>query len=133
MSASEPILVFVYNADSGLFEAMTDAIRKVVAPVTQSCNLCALTYQVAWMKPIWSSFVNHLEVAVEFLHKDEFKNKYPNEDAEFPSAYIDNGGALDIFISMEEMNSANTLEELIEMVNKKLIEKGLRKPALDEK
>ena len=60
MSVLDPKLVFVYNADSGLFEAMTDAIRKVVAPMTQNCNLCALTYQVAWMKPVWSSFVNHL-------------------------------------------------------------------------
>ncbi len=57
MSALDSTLVFVYNADSGLFKAMTDAIRKVVAPMTQSCNLCALTYQVAWMKPVWSSFL----------------------------------------------------------------------------
>jgi len=85
MSVLDPKLVFVYNADSGLFEAMTDAIHKVVAPMTQNCNLCALTYQVAWMKPVWSSFVNHLGVAVEFLHRDEFREKYPHEDAEFPS------------------------------------------------
>jgi hypothetical protein len=129
MSAPDPILVFVYNADSGLFEAMTDAIRKVVAPMTQSCNLCALTYQVAWMKPDWSSFVNHLGVAVEFLHKDEFKEKYPNEDARFPSAYIDRGGGLELFVSVEEMNSAKTLEELIEIVKRKLKDKGIGKPA----
>jgi hypothetical protein len=43
MSAPDPKLVFVYNADSGLFDAMTDTIRKVVAPMTQNCNPCALT------------------------------------------------------------------------------------------
>jgi hypothetical protein len=129
MSAPDPKLVFVYNADSGLFEAMTDAIRKVVAPMTQNCNLCALTYQVAWMKPVWSSFVNHLGVAVEFLHKDEFKEKYPHEDAEFPSAYIDRGGELELFISVVEMNSAKTLDELIEIVERKLKDRGIGKPA----
>jgi hypothetical protein len=127
MSALDPILVFVYNADSGLFEAMTDAIRKVVAPITQSCNLCALTYQVAWMKPAWSSFVNHLGVAVEFLHKDEFKEQYPYEDAEFPSAYLARGGELELFISIDEMNSAETLDELIEIVKRKLTDMDIGK------
>ena len=131
MSVLDQKLVFVYNADSGLFEAMTDAIRKVVAPMTQNCNLCALTYQVAWMKPVWSSFVNHLGIAVEFLHRDEFREKYPHEDAEFPSAYLDRGGKLELFISTEEMNSAKTLDELIEIVKKKLKEEGLGKPTLE--
>ena len=131
MSAPDPILVFVYNADSGLFEAMTDAIRKVVAPMTQNCNLYALTYQVAWMKPVWSSFVNHLGVAVEFLNRDEFKEKYPSEEAEFPSAYIDRGGKLELFLSTEEMNSAKTLDELVEIVKKKLKEQSLGKPTLE--
>ena len=133
MSAPDPKLVFVYNANSGLFEAMTDAIRKVVAPMTQNCNLCALTYQVAWMKPVWSGFVNHLGVAVEFLHRDEFKEKYPREDAEFPSAYLDRGGELDLFISTEEMNAAKTLDELIEIVKKKLKREGLGKPTPDSR
>jgi hypothetical protein len=128
MSALDPILVFVYNADSGLFEAMADTIRKVVAPMTQNCNLCALTYQVAWMKPAWSSFVNHLGVAVEFLHRDEFKEKYPCEDADFPSAYLDRGGELELFLSTEEMNSVKTLDELVEIVEKKLKEERLGKP-----
>jgi hypothetical protein len=129
MSAPDPKLVFVYNADSGLFEAMTDAIRKVVAPMTQNCNLCALTYQVAWMKPAWSSFVNHLGIAVEFLHKDEFKEKYPDEDAEFPSAYVDRGGKLELFVNADEMNSAKSLDELMEMVEEKLRAGGLGKSA----
>ncbi len=43
MSAPDPKLVFVYNADSGLFEAMTDAIRKVPAHMTLNCNLGVLT------------------------------------------------------------------------------------------
>jgi hypothetical protein len=120
MSAPDPKLVFVYNADSGLFEAMTDAIRKVVAPMTQSCSLCALTYQVAWMKPAWSNFINHLGIAVEFLHKDEFKEKYPDEVAEFPSAYIDRRGKLELFVDTDEMNSAKSLDELIKMVEEKL-------------
>ena len=105
MSTPDPKLVFAYNADNGLFEAMTDAIHKVLAHMTQNCNLCALTYQVAWMKPVWSSFVNHLGVAVEFLHRDEFKEKNPRKDAAFPSAYLDRGGELEVFLSTEEKNS----------------------------
>jgi hypothetical protein len=83
---------------------------------------------VAWIKPVWSGFVNHFGVAVEFLHRDEVKKKYPREDAEFPSAYVDRGGELELFLSTEEMNSAKTLDELIGIVKRKLKEGGLGKP-----
>ena len=83
------------------------------------------------MKPAWSSFVNHLGVAVEFLHRDEFKEKYPREDAEFPSASVDRGGELELLLSTEEMNSAKSLDEPIGIVKKKLREEGLGKPTLE--
>ena len=124
MSPPEPRLVFVYNADSGFFEALRDGVTKIVSPATYPCRLCALTYGLATMKPRWRRFVDILGISVEFLHRDEFEEKYPREDAEFPSAYIDRGGELELFISTEEMNSATTLDELMEIVKKKLTEEG---------
>ncbi|MEE9518689.1 MAG: hypothetical protein V3V93_00355 [bacterium] len=127
MSALDPMLVFVYNADSGLFEALKDGVTKIVSPASYQCRLCALTYGVATMKPRWRRFVDALGVPVKFLHRDGFKEKYPHEDAEFPSAYLDREGDLTLFISTEEMNSVKTLDELVGMVKTKLKEQGLGK------
>lgn len=127
MSAPDPKLVFVYNADSGFFEALRDGVTKIVSPAAYPCRLCALTYGLATMKPRWRRFVDALGIPVEFLHRDEFEEKYPREDAEFPSAYIDMGGELELFISTEQMNSAKTLDELMEIVKKKLTEEGMGK------
>ena len=37
-------LIFIYNADSGLFNTVTDIAHKIFSPETYSCNLCALTH-----------------------------------------------------------------------------------------
>ena len=57
-----------------------------------------------------------------FLHKDEFNEKFTFEGAKFPSAYISNSSGLTLLISQEEMNSLTNLDDLIELVDKKLAE-----------
>ena len=37
-------LLFVYNADTGLFNTVADAAHKILSPSTYSCNLCKVTY-----------------------------------------------------------------------------------------
>jgi hypothetical protein len=122
MSTTGSKLVFVYNADSGFFEALRDGVTKIVSPASYSCRLCALTYGLATMKPRWRRFVDAIGIPVEFLHKDEFLEKYPNIDGQFPSAYIDRGSRLELFITSYEMNSMKTLDELMEIVEAKLEE-----------
>jgi len=43
-------LIFVYNADSGLLNAMKDWAHKIVSPETYPCSLCALTYNNLGMR-----------------------------------------------------------------------------------
>ena len=117
---SETKLVFIYNADSGLLNALKDGVVKIVSPSTYQCRLCALTFGTATMKSQWRRYINSLEMPVLFLHKNEFNEKYDEPDAEFPSAYIEKNRKLDLFISMDEMNSNKTLEDLIKMVKDKL-------------
>ena len=87
------------------------------------------------MKKDWKEFINKLNVPVEFLkkdkfsleflHRDEFKEKYDMPNAKFPSAYLHSDSKLRLFISQDEMNSVNTLDELMELVNQKIKEEGL--------
>jgi hypothetical protein len=37
-------LLFVYNADSGLFNSIAEAAHKIVSPQTYRCDLCRITY-----------------------------------------------------------------------------------------
>ena len=48
-----PTLIFVYNADSGLFNTLTDIAHKTFAPETYSCNLCAITFGTFGMRTEW--------------------------------------------------------------------------------
>ena len=121
----EPILVFVYNAESGFFEALKDGVMKIVSPASYPCRLCALTYDVAWMRPRWRRFVNNLGIEVEFLHKDEFKEKYKKEKPDLPCALIERDGELEVLINSDEMNAMETLDELMDTVEEGLDSLGL--------
>ncbi|MCF7977351.1 hypothetical protein U5801_08255 [Lamprobacter modestohalophilus] len=37
-------LIFVYNADTGLFNQLADAAHKAFSADTYACNLCRVTY-----------------------------------------------------------------------------------------
>jgi len=122
MGTHESTLIFVYNADSGLISAFADGISKIISPQTYQCRLCSLTFGTALMKTPWREFIESLGIPVEFLHRDEFTEKYEHEDAKFPSAYMKRGDELSVFISQEEMDALGTLEELMELVRRRLDE-----------
>jgi len=117
---SETKLIFIYNADSGLINSIKDGIEKIISPSTFQCRLCALTFGTATIKSEWRNFIDSLDIPAVFLHKDEFTEQYDEPDVEYPSVYIESNGKLELFISLDEMNSNETLEELIMMVNVKL-------------
>ncbi|MDQ3339535.1 MAG: hypothetical protein M4D80_30590 [Myxococcota bacterium] len=68
-------LVFVYNAESGLWNGMFDAAHKLVSPSTYACSLCALTYGAVSMKRAWASFVKTLPHAVRFAYRDQLRHE----------------------------------------------------------
>ncbi|MFX1356077.1 MAG: hypothetical protein ACFFA8_02225 [Promethearchaeota archaeon] len=132
----EKKLIFVYNADSGgVFTGLKDTLHKTFRKSTYQCNLCAVTFGAFRMKKEWKKFVNDLDVPVEFkkkgkfqfefLHKDEFDEKYKVKNAKFPSAYYLDNNKMEIFISQDEMNAVRSIDELKELVNKKIDEFGL--------
>ena len=120
MEETEETLIFVYNADSGLLSALNDGILKIVSPSTYQCRLCSLTFGVVRMKSRWKEFIESLDVPAEFLHRDEFMDRYDLPDAEFPSVYIRRGDEMSVLISKEEMENTDSLEGLMEMLKTKL-------------
>ena len=129
--SEEQKLIFVYNAESGgALAGFKDTLHKTFRKSTYQCNLCAVTFGAVGMKKEWKNYVSDLNVPVEFkkkdkfkfefLHRDEFEEKYMVENAEFPSAYLFNGTALQIFISKEEMNAVKSIDELKTLVDNKI-------------
>jgi len=127
----EKKLIFVYNADAGgVFTALKDTLHKTFRKSTYQCNLCQVTFGAFGMKKDWKNYVNNLDVPVEFkkkdkfqfefLHRDEFAQQFNVKDAKFPSAYLLDESGLKLFISQDEMNSVQTIDELKDLVDKKL-------------
>ncbi|MBY8992446.1 MAG: hypothetical protein KGD58_16995 [Candidatus Lokiarchaeota archaeon] len=117
---NEKKLVFVYNADSDVISIVKDFWKKMLRPSSYECNLCATTFSTFGMKKDWKKFINKLDIEAEFLHRDEFEEKYDVPDAKFPSAYLKNGTSFDLLINQEEMNKVKSLDEMEALVLAKL-------------
>jgi len=113
-------LIFAYNADSGIVPGIIDTIHKFVKPETYQCNLCGITYGVTGMKKEWKAFIKSLNVSVEFLHRDEFALEYGVTNVELPAAFLKKE-KIELLISAEEMNSCENVEDLKDLVTKKLL------------
>lgn len=105
-------LIFVYNADSGLFNTVSDIAHKVFSPKTYSCNLCTLTHGNFKIKQEWVEFLEQIDSELEFLHRDEFLKKYNTDDAKLPAIFIEENGELLPWIDQASINGIETLGDL---------------------
>jgi len=117
---SRPTLVFVYNADSGFVNTLLDIGHKIVSPRTYACNLCAITHSTFSMRDEWKRFVAGLGVPIEFLHRDEIEKQYGIRDVGLPAVFRRRNGALDVWITREEINRCRSLGELEQLVKTRL-------------
>lgn len=109
-------LIFVYNADSGLFNTVSDIAHKVFSPKTYSCNLCALTHGHFKIKEDWVKFLEQIEIELVFLHRDEFLKKYDQDNAELPAIFIEENAELSVWLDQTSINQIETLEDLKAMI-----------------
>lgn len=106
-------LIFVYNADSGVFNLMTDIAHKIFSPQTYACNLCAVTHSNFGMKKEWKEYLESLDIPPEFLHADEFKQKYPTEKVELPAIFREkNEGGLILTVDARTINRCKSISDL---------------------
>ena len=113
-------LVFVYNADSGVFNTLTDIAHKIMSPNTYECNLCNLTHGYFKARDEWLGFLRELDVEIEFLHRDEFVKKYHIE-ADYPAVFIKENNDLKLWINKDKINSLSSTEELMKVIRAELL------------
>ena len=110
-------LVFVYNADSGMFNTLTDIAHKVFSPQTYECNLCAISHSYLSERSEWKDFIEELDVDCEFLHRDEFLKKYDSEEEKFPVIFKSIDGKLKQALSSDEINACKSMGDLKNAIN----------------
>lgn len=113
-------IIFVYNADSGIFNILTDAAHKLLSPETYSCNLCSITYSAAGMKKEWKDFISTLPLPAEFLHRDELQKKYGIQDVALPAVFIKKDREMSLIASADSINSCKTVSDLEKLVKMRL-------------
>lgn len=113
-------ILFVYNADSGVFNTLTDIAHKIFAPQSYSCNLCAITYGNFAIRAEWKEFLESLEVGLEFLHRDEFIEKYGQPEQALPAVFLKKGEELELWITAEEISRCSSVDDLKRLVSGKL-------------
>ena len=120
-----PRLLFVYNADSGLLAALTDAIHKLVSPASYPCSLCATTYGAVVMRGEWKKYVRSLPYPADFLHRDEFRARYPSVEEPLPAVFLRRGDApLAVLLGSPQLPPGQTVAELTAAMDAALASPG---------
>ena len=90
-----PCLIFVYNAQAGVFAGMLDSIHKAVSPSTYPCGLCAITHGSLTMDRRWRDWLRSLTIETRFHHRPDFRAAWPAaRDWPLPLVALARDGAL---------------------------------------
>ena len=122
--AADQKLIFVYNADSGLRNAIIDSAHKIFSPNTYECSLCDITYGAFTENGIWKKFRKESNLQMDFLHKDEFDKAYKSKFGDkfsFPIVLVEKENDLEVFIPTAELNALKNAEELIDLIKKQAL------------
>ena len=109
-------LVFVYNADSGLFNLVTDIAHKIFSPKTYACQLCSITHGNLKMHEEWGAFIQALPLSCLFMHRDEFLAEYSEIQNDLPAVYLCLKGRLQLCVNAKEINNCSGLPELKSLI-----------------
>lgn len=124
MTEKRPRLICVYNADTGLIEALMHAVHKAVRPQTYPCSLCALTYGAVSMRGDWKRFWQTLDARVDFYHRDDFTRDFPTlgtggaREVALPVILISEAGEeARVMISNQDLDAMADVDELMARVS----------------
>jgi hypothetical protein len=116
-----PTLLFVYNADSGLFNLLAGLAHKVFSPETYPCRLCAITHGPLGMREEWKAFLAGIGQPIEFLHRDEFRRVHGMTDVPLPAVFRKaDDGRVEPWVDAETINAAVSVDDLKRILSGRL-------------
>ena len=110
-------LIFVYNADSGFFNTVSDIAHKITSPETYQCKLCALTHGYFKVKDAWQEFLIDRSQEFVFFHRDEFIEQYGQPVTLLPAVFIGKPDGLEVFIDKQKLDSLESIEQLMALID----------------
>ena len=123
---AQPHLLFVYNADSGLFNTLADIGHKIFSPATYPCTLCAITHGVLAERTEWRAFVQSLGATCEFLHRDQFSAQFPDVQAALPAVFRRHAGRLRLCADAMAIGACHGLADLQALILRGCLDDTMR-------
>ena len=114
MKHAEPTVIFVYNADSGVFNLAADIAHKIFSPQTYSCNLCVITHSTFRMKNEWRDYL------------ETFEAEYRIQTIDLPAVFMKSGDGLKMIIDSAAINACRTIADLKHLINEKSVLNSLK-------
>lgn len=111
-------LLFVYNADAGFFNTLADIGHKLFSPATYPCALCAITHGYLAERAEWRNFVASLGVECDFLHRDQFRQRFPEAPARLPAIFRLRGEDLQLCADAEAIGACQGLDDLQTLIRR---------------
>ena len=113
MPETSPLrLLFVYNADSGLFNTLADIGHKLFSPETYACRLCAITYGLLTEKAEWRDYISSIDAECEFLHRDELHRREPGLSVTLPAVFRMTDQGPKICLDAATLNGCSSIADL---------------------
>lgn len=110
------LLIFVYNADSGMFNTLADIGHKIFSPGSYSCALCAITHGYFQERKEWRHFIESLPMPCQFMHRDEFHRKYPEQQEQLPAIFRVQGETLRVCINAKQLETCDNMKLLKQLI-----------------
>lgn len=110
------ILIFVHNADSGLFNTLGDIGHKIFSPQTYRCDLRRLTYGYFKERAEWRAFIEQLPIEARFVHRDQFRREFPQADVPLPAVFLQQDAHLRLCVSARSLRDCKDLEDLENLI-----------------
>lgn len=105
-------LLFIYNADSGIANALIDQGKKYLTPSEYACQLCMVSYGSFGMRKDWKKFTKELPYEIVFLHRNELEESYPSIKTSFPAVILIDRDKTKILLSAEDFKNIASLDDL---------------------
>lgn len=110
-------LIFVYNADDGLYNAIAATAHRIFSPATYECHLCLYTHDLKGMRATWKRFLESLGCPLAFYYRREFHAVYPNFQKHLPAILIASNRRMDSLLTAEEILECGSLDALIRRIS----------------
>jgi hypothetical protein len=118
----EGSLVFVWNADAGILNAVKDSLHKWISPETYSCKLCQLTHGFRTENLAWRKFLDSNGRPAFFFYRDTFQNSgIVNEvEGRYPAVIERQKDHWRMVLKPEDFDQITSLPELIALLSSRI-------------